>query len=204
MSLLSILSRSRARILRVPRTPFRLLSTLPNTHIFRALQSHDPDSLAVIHSVSERSFTYGSLIGDVVRAKDDLARKAAKGQATLAGERVAFLAENSYDYVVTMLAIFASDAIALPLSPAFPTGELKYILDNSQAKMLLATEKYSDKAMEILRQGLEHDPIFNVRNKLEGTRGEPVTLTDLDKPSAGGMMLYTSGTTNRPASPSME
>lgn len=103
-----------------------------------------------------------------------------------------------------MLAIFASDAIALPLSPAFPTGELKYILDNSQAKMLLATEKYSDKAMEILRQGLEHDPIFNVRSKLEGTRGEPVTLTDLDKPSAGGMMLYTSGTTNRPASPSRE
>ncbi|CAG8186072.1 unnamed protein product [Penicillium olsonii] len=184
MPLLSILSRSRARILKAPRMPFRLLSTLPNTHIFRALQSHDPDSLAVVHSASERSFTYGSLIGDVVRARDDLARKAAKGQGTLAGERVAFLAENSYDYVVTMLAIFASDAIALPLSPAFPTGELKYILDNSQAKMLLATEKYSDKAMEILRQGLEHDPIFNVRSKLEGTSGEPVTLKDLEKPSA--------------------
>lgn len=97
-----------------------------------------------------------------------------------------------------MLAIFASDAIALPLSPAFPTGELKYILDNSQAKMLLATERYSEKAMEVLREGLEHDPIFNVRNKLEGTSGEPVTLKDLERPSAGGMMLYTSGTTNRP------
>ncbi|CAI7611687.1 unnamed protein product [Penicillium bialowiezense] len=98
MSLLSILSRSRARISTIPRTPFRRLSTLPNTHIFRALQNHDPDSLAVVHSLSERSFTYGSLIGDVVRAKDDLERKAAKGQGTLVGERVAFLAENSYDY----------------------------------------------------------------------------------------------------------
>lgn len=104
-----------------------------------------------------------------------------------------------------MLAIFASDAIALPLSPAFPTGELKYILDNSQAKMLLVTEKYSDKAMEVLREGLEHDPIFNVRTKLQGTSGEPVTLKDLEQPSAGGMMLYTSGTTNRPVrSPTAE
>lgn len=98
-----------------------------------------------------------------------------------------------------MLAIFASDAIALPLSPAFPTGELKYIMDNSQARMLLATEKYSTKAMEILREGLEHDPIFNIRNKLEESSKESVTLEDLKQsPSSSGMMLYTSGTTNRP------
>jgi len=55
----------------------------------------------VIHSVSERSFTYGSLISDVVRARDDLERKATKAQGPLAGERIAFLAENSYDYVGT-------------------------------------------------------------------------------------------------------
>ena len=103
---------------------------------------------------------------------------------------------------MTLLAIFASDAIALPLSPSFPTGELKYILDNSQAKMLLTTEKYADKGMELLREGLEHDPLFAVRNKLkEGTpSGESVTLHDLKQPSSGGMMLYTSGTTNRPVS----
>jgi acyl-CoA synthetase (AMP-forming)/AMP-acid ligase II len=99
---------------------------------------------------------------------------------------------------VTLLAIFASDAIALPLSPSFPTRELKYILDNSQAKVLLATEKYAGKAMDILHQGLEREPLFNIRNKLmEGAARESVTLEELKKP-AGGMMLYTSGTTNRP------
>lgn len=101
---------------------------------------------------------------------------------------------------MTLLAIFASDAIALPLSPSFPTAELKYILDNSQAKVLLATEKYADKGMEILREGLEHEPLFAIRNKLtEGASDrESVTLHDLKQPSSGGMMLYTSGTTNRP------
>lgn len=79
----------------------RFLSTLPNTPIFRALRDHNPQSLAVVHSVSERSFTYGNLVADVLRAKEDLERKASKGAGAggLAGERVAFLAENSYDYV---------------------------------------------------------------------------------------------------------
>lgn len=108
-SLVSLLSRSNARVCFAPRrtTPLplsaRLLSTLPNTHIFRALQNHDPESLAVVHSVSSRSFTYGSLIADIVRTKNDLEQKAAKAQGQLAGERVAFLAENSYDYVGTVV-----------------------------------------------------------------------------------------------------
>lgn len=68
--------------------------------------------------------------------------------------------------------------------------------------MLLTTEKYADKGMEILREGLEHEPLFTIRNKLtEGASNrESVTLHDLKQPSSGGMMLYTSGTTNRPVS----
>ncbi|KAJ5658944.1 hypothetical protein N7507_005395 [Penicillium longicatenatum] len=173
----------------------KLLSTLPNIPIFRALQKHDPSSLAVVHSASARSFTYGNLIADILRAKDDLERIAS---GKLSGERVAFLAENSYDYVVTLLAIFASDAIALPLSPSFPVGELQYIMDNSQAKVLLATEKYADKASQILGAGLELDTLFDIRRKIEvGTDAESVQLDSREQTSSG-MMLYTSGTTNRP------
>ncbi|KAJ5707871.1 hypothetical protein N7488_007672 [Penicillium malachiteum] len=210
----SCIQASRLRLLR-PRSPIpiaharyqcrapafsihsRLLSTLPNIPIFRSLQNHDPSSVVVVQSASTRSFTYGNLIADVLRAKDDLERKAGtKGK--LAGERVAFLAENSYDYVVTILAIFASDAIALPLSPSFPVSELQYILDNAQAKVLLSTEKYADKAGQILEAGLNQEPLFDILRKIEvGAATESVQLDSLKQPS-GGMMLYTSGTTNRP------
>lgn len=99
-----------------------------------------------------------------------------------------------------MLAIFASDAIALPLSPSFPTGELQYILDNSEAKMLLATEKYANKAEQVLKAGLQREPLFDIRQKLKkGADNASVQLEDLKHPASGGMMLYTSGTTNRPA-----
>ncbi|KAF7715919.1 NRPS-like protein biosynthetic cluster [Penicillium ucsense] len=183
-----------------------LLAHLPNSPIFRAIKDHDPEALAVLHSLSRRSFTYGNLTADVSRAKEDLERKAVKikgGVSSLSGERIAFMAENSYDYVVMLLAILGVDAIALPLSPAFPTGELKYILDNSQAKIVLATEKYADKMQAVIQTGLEHDPQFEIQQKMiKGAGGhENVSLEasnrDLES-SSGGMMLYTSGTTNRP------
>jgi hypothetical protein len=74
-----------------------MASTLPKTPIFNAIASHDPQSLAIIHSGSDRKFCYGSLLHDVAAAKDNLTI-IAKGRS-LAGERIAFLAENGYDYI---------------------------------------------------------------------------------------------------------
>ncbi|EAW10968.1 acyl-CoA synthetase [Aspergillus clavatus NRRL 1] len=182
-------------------TALRSLSTLPNLPLFRALKYHDPSSLAVVHSASARSFAYGNLVADVLQAKEQLLASAGEKADSLAGERVAFLAENSYDYVVTLLSILASNAIALPLSPAFPVGELKYILDNSQSKVLVSTQKYADKTQDLLKAGLERQPILEIRDKVKvGAAGSgSATLEDIESgKSLGGMMLYTSGTTNRP------
>lgn len=75
----------------------RMASSLPSTPIFKALSSHDPKSVAVIHSASQRTFTYGNLLHDVAAAKAQLA--SIGGNKSLAGERIAFLAEHGYDYV---------------------------------------------------------------------------------------------------------
>ena len=77
-------------------TTTRMLSTLPRLPIFEAIAKHDPASTAVVHSVSGRSFTYGGLLGDVQRARDLLVKSAGKD---LNGERIAYLVENSYDYI---------------------------------------------------------------------------------------------------------
>lgn len=74
-----------------------MLSTLPRLPIFEAVARHDPEAVAVVHSVSGRSFTYGQLLADVSRARDRL--REARNGADLDGERIAFLVENSYDYV---------------------------------------------------------------------------------------------------------
>jgi malonyl-CoA/methylmalonyl-CoA synthetase len=74
-----------------------MASTLPNLPLFEAISKHDPNATAIIHSQSGRRFTYGALVRDVAEAKDRLYVSA--GRKDLTGERIAFLVENSYDYV---------------------------------------------------------------------------------------------------------
>lgn len=188
----------------LPRSPppilrqlFRMASTLPRLPVFQAIASHDPQRIAVVHSLSNRSFSYGQLLHDVAQAKDQL-RNHANGKE-LDGERIAFLVENSYDYVVTLLSILASNAIAVPMSPAFPAHELQYIVNQSAALMLLASDKYQEKAQEVLKEGLEHQPISaKVEKRFEAAPSSSGVEFDAVPDEKGGMMLYTSGTTNRP------
>lgn len=65
--------------------------------LFHALQTHDAASTAIINSGTSTAFSYGNLVADVIHAKAQLLCSGDGGDLT--GERVAFLAENSYDYV---------------------------------------------------------------------------------------------------------
>ena len=101
---------------------------------------------------------------------------------------------------MTLLSILACDSIALPLSHSFPASELRYILGNSEAVTLLASNEFQEKAEEVLREGLEHlprKPVLNVVKKPTGNGEDEVQLVPLPM-TKGGMMLYTSGTTSRP------
>ena len=73
------------------------MSSLPRLPVFEAIAGHDPGHPAVVHSVSGRRFTYGELLKDAADAKEKLA--AAVPGVDLSGQRIAYLVENSYDYV---------------------------------------------------------------------------------------------------------
>lgn len=64
--------------------------------------------------------------------------------------------------------------------------------------MLLSSEKFQDKADEVLKEGLETSPINYKQEKI--MLGKTDDYVTLEEPTSdkGGMMLYTSGTTNRP------
>ncbi|EFQ86618.1 hypothetical protein CFE70_008973 [Pyrenophora teres f. teres 0-1] len=173
-----------------------MASTLPRLPIFEAIKKHDAQSTAVVHSLSGRAFTYGELVNDVAAAKDKLQRNC-NGQSA-EGQRISFLVENGYDYVVTLLSILAAHAIAVPLSPAFPAHELRYIIDQSESLMLLSSEKFQSQADLVLSEGMETKPINYKQEKI--MMGKTDDYVTLEEPTSdkGGMMLYTSGTTNRP------
>lgn len=84
------------------------MATLPRTPLFEAISQHDPQSTAVVHSVSGRTFTYASLLQDVALAKQRLAQDAGRSEKGISGERIAFLIENSYDYVGAQMQLESS------------------------------------------------------------------------------------------------
>ena len=90
-----------------------MVSTLPQLPIFKAIASHNPKTVAVVHSVSGRTFTYGQLLGDVAFAKDNLINLS--GETSLNGERVAFFLQNGYDYVGAQLILLPFSLVLLEL-----------------------------------------------------------------------------------------
>ena len=102
--------------------------------------------------------------------------------------------------LVTLLSILGTHSIAVPLSPAFPAHELKYIIDHSEASLLLASSKFDAKAQDILKAGLEAEPrLVRISKKMGDSCFTGVSLVGTSD-GQGGMMLYTSGTTSRPVS----
>ena len=65
--------------------------------------------------------------------------------------------------------------------------------------MLLSSAKFHSKAQEVMKGNLEKKPITGSIEKRSGggSSGQHITLQDSGD-RHGGMMLYTSGTTNRP------
>lgn len=173
--------------------------TLPRLPVFEAIAKHDPESTVSVHSLSGRRFRYGELLGDVRKVRDQLIEAAGKTDDDINGERVAFMVENSYDYVVTLLAILAARAIAVPLAPAFPIPELQYIVDHSEALLVVSSAKFDAKAKDLLAVELVSKPIHvQLEKHMGGGVHEKVELDEQADAGKAGMMLYTSGTTNRP------
>ncbi|KAK3074453.1 hypothetical protein LTR53_003124, partial [Teratosphaeriaceae sp. CCFEE 6253] len=61
---------------------------LQRSAFFEAIQKHDPESTAIVHSLSGRSFTYGSLLHDVTAAKARLLEGTGKSESDIVGERI--------------------------------------------------------------------------------------------------------------------
>lgn len=121
------------------------------------------------------------------------------------GDRVALMLGNCPEFVIAYHGILRAGAVVVPINPVYTSGEISYILSNSQAKAVIAhssleatisplSEKLENLKMVIYTDSIEsewtwerliHDPKDNFEN-----------------PSIGedelAVILYTSGTTGKP------
>ncbi|KIL88220.1 hypothetical protein FAVG1_08298 [Fusarium avenaceum] len=172
--------------------------TLQRSAFVEAIRKHDQSSIAVVESESGESFSYDTLLKSIAGAKELLLSKT--GKDDISGERVAFMVESGFQYVVTLLSILAANAIAVPLAPSFPAPELRYILENSEAILLISSAKNAAKAEEVISKDLTNPPLFHQLGRSNNASSEEkdIVLGDLFEAPLAGMMLFTSGTTARP------
>lgn len=122
-------------------------------------------------------------------------------QGTCPGDRVAVCLPKSLTAIELHLAACGIGAVSMPLNPAYSASELRYLLEDSGAKLLIAPRQGPDAATA---GGLAIDTptrIFAVGP--EGlSHSLPTTSSGLNEVKlfhkTPALMLYTSGTTGRP------
>ena len=122
-------------------------------------------------------------------------------QGAAPGDRVAVCLPKTLTAIELHLAACSMGAVSMPLNPAYSASELRYLLEDSGAKLLIAPRQGPDAAAAA---GLAiNAPTRTVSVGREGLNHSRLTASShLDKVklshNAPALMLYTSGTTGRP------
>lgn len=157
-----------------------------------------PNSIAYIYR--DKSVTYKELNQQV----DQLAA-GLSAQGIGKGDGVALLLGNSPEFLITYYGILRLGAFVVPMNPLYTQGEINYILDDSQAKAVIAHISVEPKLSGIKEQ-LENlklviytdaeDQEWTWEHLMETSNN--VCLSPFIDQEDLAVILYTSGTTGKP------
>ena len=142
--------------------------------------------IAVISNQTE--YNYDQLL----RKSNSIASSLLDNQIDLSEERVAFLIPSSFEYVVTQWAIWRAGGIAVPLCALHPLPSLRYVIEDSEASILIVSKEYKALLEPIAKQLKIR--LLVVDDLLDTPR---IDLPEVSM-DRRAMILYTSGTTNLP------
>ena len=133
------------------------------------------------HTYSEVNARINLFSSGILGAKEDLNE-----------ERIAFFLPASLDYVTAMHGVWRAGGIAVPLNVASAVSELDHYLTCANVTRLIAGTEYHDSL-----KGLCNSLQIELLSVSDVMAEEPRALP-LINPERRAMMLFTSGTTNKP------
>ncbi|MEM9422759.1 MAG: AMP-binding protein, partial [Pseudomonadota bacterium] len=156
-----------------------------------------PRAVAIV--TADNTVSYRELVSRIRRIGAALVAKGI-GRGCVVG----VLTDRTVDMVATVLAIWKAGATLLPLDPMFPKARLAFMVEDSQAKLIVTDHVWRDHVLlrdaDTLRDGVEKISVSSLleakpveadmsRNMVEG-RPSPAYLP--------AYILYTSGSTGQP------
>lgn len=132
-------------------------------------------------------------VGNRVESVQELLLNAGVG----AGDKVAILSSSMPNWGVSYFAITSAGMIAVPILPDFTSDELDLIIEHSEAKAILVSDKLYTKLSKQTRERMNiiiRTKGLNVISQQVKERAEK----RIPKPEDLAVIIYTSGTTSKP------
>lgn len=156
------------------------------SELFEEQATRTPDAVAVVYEGAE--LTYRDLNERANRLAHYL-----RGLGAGPDARIGICVERSLEMVVGMLAILKAGCAYVPLDRNYPQERLNYMVEDSEAEILLVEEKLAEK----VRSSRARLVIFErQREKIEQQSKE--NLASQITPEHIAYVIYTSGSTGRP------
>lgn len=155
-----------------------------------------PDHRAVLSEDGDRTFAQ-------LNARTNQLVRALRARGLGAGDGLAVMSRNRPEFVEAIHAARRAGLRVTPVNWHLTGAEAGYIVDDCDAKALIADAHFADAAMEAAACAPKATVRLSVGGEIPGFERYDDALADqapedIDDPVLGGAMLYTSGTTGRP------
>jgi acyl-CoA synthetase (AMP-forming)/AMP-acid ligase II len=167
-------------------------TTMNLSLILQVVARHRPSSPAITEE--GRSLTFAEFEDQVARIAGALHNR----HGLRAGDRVGLWMDNCLEFLPVLYGIWRAGLAAVPINSKLHPKELQWILENSGARLCVATPGLFD-GLSDLPSGAALPPVIATETRDYATllAGDPMTRSPAE-PDDEAWLFYTSGTTGRP------
>ena len=155
-----------------------------------------PDTPAIVCEHGDRTFAE-------LNANANRLARALRARGLQAGDGAALMVANRPQFPEVTAAAQRTGIRLTPINWHLTAEEAAYILDDCEAKAFIADARFAEVAADAARRAPEATVLLAVGGDIAGFDSYEEVIaaedgSDIDDPTPGGTMLYTSGTTGRP------
>jgi amino acid adenylation domain-containing protein/non-ribosomal peptide synthase protein (TIGR01720 family) len=164
----------------------RVLPTQTVWDLFTDIVATKPDHTAVCFK--EETLTYRELAAEIERLASGLLNRGVKR-----GDRICIMLPRSLEFVATVLAIVRIGAAFVPVDEEYPLERIRYMLQDSEAALIIGTPRVREKIDE-----RDQEKLLTVSELRLSGDSDSQELPDEPFESDLAYMIYTSGSTGQP------